>query len=357
MATHSDSNAIGYEPHRLHTHEMETGVTEALQRHVTRHVVAPPPVSQRRLDFEHRRPRWFREMAAEASGVFFYVYPGIASTASFFTNETNPAFGSLFQIGWAYAIGIVFAIIIFGPVSGGHFHPAITICLAVWQGFPWKKVPYYIFAQVFGSFMAALVLVAQYHEQLMPMKAAFIAKGLSPNSLGGPGSVLISVPGPTQTNHGYLFCIEFFVGTFLTFVIWTVLDPANPFVTPGTAPFIIGLAFGSMVWGFADVTIATNSARDLGTRIVAAIFFGKDAFQPYSAIYILGNIPAALFATTVYELVFRDSMKKIAAGHLMHEDGEEGLMRHLTKTGTIEGGTIVGTVRRNEKEGASERMV
>jgi hypothetical protein len=142
-----------------------------------------------------------------------------------------------------------------------------------------------------------------------------------------------------------------------TFVIWTVLDPANPFVTPGTAPFIIGLAFGSMVWGFADVTIATNSARDLGTRIVAAIFFGKDAFQPYSAIYILGNIPAALFATTVYELLFRDSMKKIAAGHLMHEDGEEGLMRHLTKTGTIEGGTIVGTVRRNEKEGASERMV
>jgi hypothetical protein len=79
MATHSDSNAIGYEPHRLHTHEMETGVTEALQRHVTRHVVAPPPVSQRRLDFEHRRPRWFREMAAEACGVFFYVYAQLLS--------------------------------------------------------------------------------------------------------------------------------------------------------------------------------------------------------------------------------------------------------------------------------------
>jgi hypothetical protein len=43
-----------------------------------------------------------REMAAEALGVFFYVYPGIASTASFFTNGTQPAFGSLFQIGWAY---------------------------------------------------------------------------------------------------------------------------------------------------------------------------------------------------------------------------------------------------------------
>lgn len=100
----------GYEAQRLHTHDMEIGVTDAVQRHVTRHVVAPKPISQRKLDFEHARPRWLREMAAEAIGVFFYVYPGIASQASFFLNNTEPAFGSIFQIGWAYAIGIAFAI-------------------------------------------------------------------------------------------------------------------------------------------------------------------------------------------------------------------------------------------------------
>lgn len=36
--------------------------------------VAPKPVSQKKLNFEHARPRWFREMAAEAIGVFFYVF-------------------------------------------------------------------------------------------------------------------------------------------------------------------------------------------------------------------------------------------------------------------------------------------
>ncbi len=59
---------------RLHTNNLEIGITEAVQRHVTRHVVPPKPISQRKLDFEHRRPRWLREMAAEAIGVFFYVY-------------------------------------------------------------------------------------------------------------------------------------------------------------------------------------------------------------------------------------------------------------------------------------------
>jgi hypothetical protein len=44
-------------------------------------------------------------MAAEAMGVFFYPYPGIASQASIFLNGTEPAFGSIFQTGLAYAIG------------------------------------------------------------------------------------------------------------------------------------------------------------------------------------------------------------------------------------------------------------
>jgi hypothetical protein len=57
---------------RLHTHEMELGATEAVQRHIIRHVVERRPISQRKLDFEHSRPRWLREMAAEATGVFFY---------------------------------------------------------------------------------------------------------------------------------------------------------------------------------------------------------------------------------------------------------------------------------------------
>jgi len=333
---------------RLRTHDLELGTTEAteaVRQHYSRHVVATRPISQRTLDFERSRPRWLRECLAEATGVFFYVFPGIAATASFFLNKTEPAFGSIFGIGIAYAMGIAFAIITCAPTSGGHFNPAITIALALWQGFPWRKVPHYIFSQVMGSFFAALMLMGMYHEQIAAYSAELIAAGKPLVFNGGPASILISIPNPNQTNLGYLFLIEFIVDAYIGLVIWSVLDPANPFVSPSAAPFAIGLAYGTMVWGFADITIATNLARDLGTRIVASMFYGGEvwSYHNYSWIGILVNVPATLFATAYYEFLMRDSLHKIGKGAAIHENGEEGLALHLTKTGISysKGATLV----------------
>ncbi|KAJ9627046.1 hypothetical protein H2203_003506 [Taxawa tesnikishii (nom. ined.)] len=287
-------------------------------------------------------------MAAEATGVFFYVYPGIAATASFTLNKFDPAFGSMLQIGFAYAMGIAFAIITCASTSGGHFNPAMTICFATWQGFPWKKVPYYIFAQVFGAFMAGLMLMGQYHEQISAYAAATTAAGEGTVFNGGPASILCSFPGATQNNLGYLFLIEFFVDSYIGIVLWAALDPANPFISPASAPFVIGLAYSAMIWGFADITISTNLARDLGTRIVAAIFYGGEAFsyKNYSWISILINVPATLFATAYYEMLMRDSLQKIGKGHAQHEHGEEGLALHLTKSGIPMEKGVTNTVDR-----------
>ncbi|KAG2160961.1 hypothetical protein JADG_000700 [Aureobasidium aubasidani] len=266
---------------RLHTNDLELGATEAIQKHYERHVVSTKAVSQRKLDFERARPRWLREMMAEA-----------------------------------------------------HFNPAMTICFATWQGFPWKKVPYYIFAQIFGAFMAGLFVYGQYHEQIVAYSAATIAAGKGTVFNGGPASIFCSFPGETQTNLGYLFMIEFFVDSYIGIIIWACLDPANPFVSPQAAPWAIGLAYSTMVWSFADITISTNMARDLGTRLVALIFFGREAFtyHSYSWISILVNIPATLFATAYYEMLMRDSLQKIGKGAAVHEHGEEGLNLHLTKS-------------------------
>jgi len=327
---------------RLHTYDLELGVTDALQKHSTRHVVPAKPVSQRKLDYEHWRPRFLRECIAEATGVFFYVFPGIAAIASFTVNATGapgtlpvPFYGNILQVGFAFSLGIAFAIITCAPVSGGHFNPAITISFAVWQGFPWKKVPHYIFSQILGSFIAGLVLMGCYWPEISALRDANVAAHGTAVFNGGAASILCSFPNPNQTNQGFIFFQEFMVDSFIAMVIWSCLDPANPFVSPVSVPFTIGLAYACMIWGFAVNTISTNTARDLGTRMVAAIFFGGEAFtydHSYAWISILVNIPATLFATGFYELVVRDSLNKIAKGHASHEEGDDGLVRHLTKT-------------------------
>lgn len=112
-----------------------------------------------------------------------------------------------------------------------------------------------------------------------------------------------------------------------------------------------------MVWGFANITISTNLARDLGTRIVAAIFFGGEAFSyhNYSWIAILVNVPATLFATAYYELFFRDSLGAVVQGHRQVEGGEEGLTRYMTNKGIYRGdemgsGDREGTLRERGSE-------
>lgn len=232
------------------------------------------------------------------------------------TNPNAAVFGSLLNVAFAFGFGIAFAIITSAPVSGGHFNPAITVCFVIYQGFPIRKAVRYIFAQIFGAFLAGLFVYGMYHQQF----AAAFEAGIPKASLIG---ILCAYPLENQS-LGYLFFIEFFVDSFIGMVIWAVLDPANPFVSASGAPFTIGLAYTTMVVAFAPITISTNLARDLGTRMVAAAFLSTEAFtyKSYSWIGILVNVPATVLAVTYYEFVYKDTLTHIEGGHLSHPHDE-----------------------------------
>lgn len=142
-------------------------------------------------------------MAAEATGVFFYVFPGVAATATLTfsaidaaaPNTTAPnaaVYGSLLNVGFAFGFGIAYAIITSAHVSGGHFNPAITIAFTIFQGFPPFKAVRYIFAQIFGAFLAGLFIWGMYHQQF----ETFLAAGVPNGTLIG---VFCAFPGETQT--------------------------------------------------------------------------------------------------------------------------------------------------------------
>lgn len=77
-------------------------------------------------------------------------------------------------------------------------------------------MPRYIFSQVFGAFIAGLLLMGMYHVQLREFAAELRAAGHTSMVFnGGPASVLCSFPNADQTNLGYLFLIEFFVDSYI----------------------------------------------------------------------------------------------------------------------------------------------
>ncbi|MEO5930186.1 MAG: MIP/aquaporin family protein [Candidatus Kapaibacterium sp.] len=53
----------------------------------------------------------------------------------------------------ATGAGLVALILTFGPISGAHFNPAVTLADASQGGISWRDVPLYIIAQVVGAFL------------------------------------------------------------------------------------------------------------------------------------------------------------------------------------------------------------
>jgi len=48
--------------------------------------------------------------------------------------------------------GLVVLILIFGPISGAHFNPAVTLTAATQGSLPWSEIVPYIALQLLGAF-------------------------------------------------------------------------------------------------------------------------------------------------------------------------------------------------------------
>jgi glycerol uptake facilitator-like aquaporin len=66
----------------------------------------------------------------------------------------------------ATGAALVALILTFGPVSGAHLNPAVTLADASFGGIRWRVVPSYIAAQVIGGLLGVLVAHAMFSERL-----------------------------------------------------------------------------------------------------------------------------------------------------------------------------------------------
>lgn len=66
----------------------------------------------------------------------------------------------------ATGAALVSLIITFGPISGAHFNPAVTLADAAQGGLGWREAPAYLAAQIAGAFMGVAVAHLMFGEPL-----------------------------------------------------------------------------------------------------------------------------------------------------------------------------------------------
>jgi glycerol uptake facilitator-like aquaporin len=129
-------------------------------------------------------------------------------------------------------------ILTFGPISGAHFNPAVTLADASQGGLPWREVPGYLTAQVVGAFAG----VAAAH--LMFGKPVFSASH--------------------HTRAGGAQLLSEFIATFgLLAVIWGCARLRSTAVPFAVAAYITGAYWFTASTSFANPTVTlARSASD-----------------------------------------------------------------------------------------------
>ncbi len=79
----------------------------------------------------------------------------------------------------ATGAALVALILTFGPISGAHFNPAVTLADASQGGLPWREVPGYLAVQVVGAF-AGVAAAHVMFEQPLFFASRHVAPGARP---------------------------------------------------------------------------------------------------------------------------------------------------------------------------------
>ena len=97
-----------------------------------------------------------QKWSAECLGTFWLTFGGCGSAV---LAAAFPELGiGLLGVSLAFGLTVLTGAYAFGPISGGHFNPAVSVGLTVAGRFKASELPGYIIAQVLGAIVAAGLL-------------------------------------------------------------------------------------------------------------------------------------------------------------------------------------------------------
>ncbi|GAB2519148.1 aquaporin Z [Microbacterium petrolearium] len=236
-------------------------------------------------------PTTVAKLVAEGFGTLLLVLGGVGTAvfASNFFLEGGPTGTVYAAVALAFGLTVVVGAYAFGPISGGHFNPAVTLGLASAGRFPWRDVIGYIIAQVIGGVVATtlLVLIGLFGPDgwlTTAQEGGFASNGFDENSPAGFGMMAAII-------------VELVLTALFVLVILGVTHP-----TRGTplAGLVIGLTLALIHYISIPVdNTSVNPARS----IAAAIYGGGDALLQLW-VFIVFPIVGAMLAGFAYKALF-----------------------------------------------------
>jgi len=131
------------------------------------------------------------------------------------------------------ATGAVLAVLIlvFGPISGAHFNPAVTLADASQRRVPWHEILGYVAVQIAGAFAGVAAANVMFGEPLFAA-SAHARSGLSQSfsEFIATFGLLLVIQGCMRSRPG---AVPFAVGAYITGAYWFTASTsfANPAVT------------------------------------------------------------------------------------------------------------------------------
>ena len=222
------------------------------------------------------------KFAAEFVGTFWLVLGGCGSAV---LAAAFPQVGiGLLGVSFAFGLTVLTGAYALGPISGGHFNPAVSVGLWAGGRFPASQLPLYVIAQVAGAITGAAVLY-------------LIASGKSDFSLAGG----FAANGYGEHSPGkYTLLAALVSEVVMTFMFLIVILGATHRRAPvGFAGIAIGLALTLIHLISIPVT---NTSVNPARSTAPAIFVGGWAIEQLWLFWVAPMIGAALAGLT-YRLV------------------------------------------------------
>jgi aquaporin Z len=213
------------------------------------------------------------KLSAEFLGTFWLVLGGCGSAV---LAAAFPQVGiGLLGVSFAFGLTVLTGAYALGPISGGHFNPAVSVGLCAGGRFPAAQVPSYVVAQVAGAIVAAGVLyIIASGKADFSLAGGFASNGYADHSPGGYSLLAALV---TEV-----------VMTFMFLII--ILGATHARAPVGFAGMAIGLALTLIHLISIPVTnTSVNPARSTGP----ALFVGGWALAQLWLFWIAPILGAA----------------------------------------------------------------